>query len=806
MSQRLIYLKDRDSLEEAEAEIKKREFTLRTMLQALPVACYVVDDRTDRILYFNSLFCDIWNIRHLEEDMRNGLLENSEVLLQCLPLVSGAHEYMEFCRQLQDENNREVVDDEIHLTDKRVIHRLSLQLRDDGDNYLGRLYVFGDITGPKLIEQRLKKKEEKYHQLFFNSPAVKILVDPENGDIVDANGAARKFYGYTARELRGMSIFDIILGEPSQVSQCLRSVNETGGRAFFFRNRLKNGEIRDVEVYSGPISVDGKKLVNSVIFDVTARLQAEEALRESRERLALVIDGAKAGVWDWDMVNNRVYHDRRWKAILGYEEYEITGGIEEWQSRWHPEDAGMIEEALRDHRERGAVKFDLEYRLRHKDGSYRWVHSTGRIEFDENRQPVRGVGSIIDVTAQKEVEQLRLESDKRLRDFAQAMPDINFILDEEGRHVEVFGNNEKLLPVPREELMGRTVHQVFPPNMADTLLEDVRQTIATGRQRRIVRLIDMGHDKQFIEARIAPMSYLANGLKTVVVSLTDISERRKAERMLQFTYELQQKSDFFNDIISGQSKIDANARLTAQKWGIDLSLPLFCCLINIAKAIGPDKKGHTMELKMQKNNIIKLLDGSPGHVIWDNRDGIGVLSQPRSNNENAWQKCVREAEQIREKADSLEKGLVLWIGVSDMHSGADSIMNSYREAHSAVISGKCREEEGGGVFLYRDIGLYQLLAALGGKEHAAGYVQKMIGPLLDYDREKRADLLSTLEAILQSGSLKEAAQRIFLHHKSLTFRKQRIEKILGVSLDSFETKLALAAAIKLHKLNNAVKN
>jgi len=246
---------------------------------------------------------------------------------------------------------------------------------------------------------------------------------------------------------------------------------------------------------------------------------------------------------------------------------------------------------------------------------------------------------------------------------------------------------------------------------------------------------------------------------------------------------------------------------TAQNWGIDLTLPLFCGLIAVEKTAAGEKDNRNPDdMQMQKNNIIELLGQSQEYILWDCRDNIGILCQAGDNGDDVWEKCMQAAAQIRERIGRYDKDLIVAIGISNMRSGPDSIEKCYQEARSAVISAKCQGEKGGGIYHYRDIGLYQLLTAYSGKDQAQEYVQKNIGPLINYDREKGTSLLTTLEVILQSTSLKEAANKIFLHHKSLVFRKQRIEKILGLSIDQFETRLALATAIKLQKLNSLVNN
>ncbi|SFG84847.1 PAS domain S-box-containing protein [Desulfotomaculum arcticum] len=807
LNKKLLDLKQMAFLKQNDAEINQRELFLRTMLEALPVACYVVDDRTDDIIYFNSLFCDIWGIRQLEAGMRNGILKNGDIVRHCAALAANAPAYIESCVSLQDLNNRSTIHDEIQLKDNRVINRLAVQLWDVDDNYWGRLYVFGDITRPKEIERSLKESEQKYQQLFFNSPAAKLIVDPENGNIVDANRAAIRFYGYPASELQSMTVYDINPGDPAEIARSIQSVREPDGDHFHFKHRLSNGEVRDVEVYSGRINVSGKKLNSAIIFDVTEKLRAEEELLESRERLSLVIESARAGIWDYDVINNRMYYDQQWKTILGYQEDEFSDSPEEWLSRIHPDDVDKVCRARRDLMTGKTDKFQIEHRLRHKNGSYRWILARGKMIFDRAKRPLRWVGSNIDITIQKEVEALRLESEKRLKEFARAMPDTSFIIDEDGRYVEIFGNNVNFPPISREKFKGHTIHQLLDQELADTLLNEIRQTIVTGRQRSLVFQMDLGQkEKIAVEGRLAPMSYLNDGKKTVAVSLTNITERRKAEKMLQFTYNLQRKSDFFNDIISGQGTMDKKIMATAENWGIDLTRPLFCCLVQIDKATGLHKndQDNLTDFQCPKNNIIALLSDDEEYVLWDNRDHIGIFCYS-VDTADEWLVSMQAAKRIREKISSYIPGLIITIGVSRMHSGLRSLGKSYEEARSAIIAAKCQGEKNGTIIHYRDIGFYQLIATCE-IEHTGEYVQRNIGPLIKYDREKGAGFLQTLEVILESNNLKDAAQRIFLHYKTLAYRKKRIEEILGVSIDQFETRLTLATAIKLHKLNSLEDN
>ncbi|MBW2429874.1 MAG: PAS domain S-box protein [Deltaproteobacteria bacterium] len=146
--------------------------------------------------------------------------------------------------------------------------------------------VATDITISKLAEMKLRESEERYKSLFKNNHSIMLLIDPENGEIVDANPAAISFYGWSYQELTGKKITDINTLTNEQVFREMERAKQEERQQFYFRHRLSSGKIRDVEVYSGPITVEGRKLLYSIIHDISERKQAEEALRDGQEKLA----------------------------------------------------------------------------------------------------------------------------------------------------------------------------------------------------------------------------------------------------------------------------------------------------------------------------------------------------------------------------------------------------------------------------------------------------------------------------------------------------------------------------------------
>ena len=150
--------------------------------------------------------------------------------------------------------------------------------------------------------------------------------------------------------------------------------------------------------------------------DLTAHRHALQDLRASEERWQLALQGNNDGLWDWNARTNEVFHSARWKQILGYQEHELPNGIQEWESRVHPEDLPRVQRQLQDHLDRKTRFYVTEYRIRARDGTYKWVLARGQALWDEAGQPVRMVGSHSDITERKLAE----EALRRARDEAEA--------------------------------------------------------------------------------------------------------------------------------------------------------------------------------------------------------------------------------------------------------------------------------------------------------------------------------------------------------------------------------------------------
>jgi len=129
--------------------------------------------------------------------------------------------------------------------------------------------------------------------------------------------------------------------------------------------------------------------------------RAQEGLKESEERYALAALGANDGLWDWNLVTNALYFSPRWKAMVGCQNDEIIDKPEEWFERIHTADRERVKEEIAAHQRGLTPHFESEHRVRHKDGTYRWMLSRALAIRDHSEKPVRMAGSQTDITEGK---------------------------------------------------------------------------------------------------------------------------------------------------------------------------------------------------------------------------------------------------------------------------------------------------------------------------------------------------------------------------------------------------------------------
>lgn len=302
-----------------------------------------------------------------------------------------------------------------------------------------------------LLRGMDRRETTRHASLIANHPAPMLVIDPSDGRIVDANKAAIDFYGWRPEHVGTMRFEDIDIADGA--CTWVPGVDDRGSvsRGVVSRHRTAFGALRNVEVYAGPSSVGDRELALAIVQDVTERQRAEQALRDSEERLSLVLRGSDEGWWDWDLKADRIHLSPRWWSMLGYEPGELPADAGLWRRLAHPDDLHAVDEVLTAAIASGAELGEAEFRLRHRDGRYVPVLARAFVSRDADGQAVRLSGTNRDLT-----DRMKVAEERRLAQmvFASTGEGIT-VTDVAGRILEVNPAFERITGFSRAEIVGK---------------------------------------------------------------------------------------------------------------------------------------------------------------------------------------------------------------------------------------------------------------------------------------------------------------------------------------------------------------
>ena len=309
---------------------------------------------------------------------------------------------------------------------------------EDG-RIVGSRGVVIDLSETKRAEEALHKSENYYRTLFENTGSAMVIFD-DRLIVRSCNSQFETLSGYPADEIEGKRHwFDFIdPAEKEKISRYHGLCSEDDAlvqKKFDFVFLAKGGIRKRVHISVERIPGTQDRVCSLV--DISERVRAQEALRKSEERYELVVRGAYDGIWDWDLVTDEVYFSPRYKEILGFEDDEFPNRIESWKDAIHPDDYERVIKANQECIDGKVDHFQVESRMRHKDGSYRWLLGRGTGVADENGKIHRLAGTHTDITEWKNTEKALKESEQRFRDIFANASDGIFQSTPEGKFITV---------------------------------------------------------------------------------------------------------------------------------------------------------------------------------------------------------------------------------------------------------------------------------------------------------------------------------------------------------------------------------
>jgi len=319
-------------------------------------------------------------------------------------------------------------------------------LRNESGTAIRMIGAMIDITDSKQAEEALRLSESRFTNLVNSLNSVVWEAAPGSLAFTYVSPHAETLLGYPVRQWLEDPQFWAHHIHPDDrdatVRACLAATAKGLSHKAEYRMIAANGQtvwIHDVVTVT--CERDIPQTVQGVMVDITERKRNEHALREAQQHLAQSLEASNTGLWDWNAVTRDVHFSTEWKRQLGYECHEITDSFTEWESRLHPEDHDQALAKALDYLSHPTGYYSQEFRLRHKDGTYRWIAAKGSILPEPDGRLVWLRGSHTDVTMLKTVEAALRASRQAIRELYDVTSDatqtvtqrIDAILDL-GRH------------------------------------------------------------------------------------------------------------------------------------------------------------------------------------------------------------------------------------------------------------------------------------------------------------------------------------------------------------------------------------
>ena len=335
----------------------------------------------------------------------------------------------------------------------------------------------------RRAEEALRESEERF-RTFVDHATDAFFLQAEDGVILDVNRQACEGLGYTRDELIGMTPLTFDPDFTPAAMEELRRGDESEEVAFESRHRRKDGTEFPVEIRGRWFREGGRRFVVCLARDITERKRLEAELRRATDRLDMAIRASNVGIWEVDMPDG-VYANGTGTWINVWEQLGIEPPGEDspfvsWLDYLPPEDKDRLLRALHAYLNRETKEYRIEYRIRHRDGNYRWMLARGTAIRDQAGQPIRLVGSRVDITELKRVEEVLRESEAWFRFLANAMPQIVWTARPDGACDYLNQRCEDYTGIPVAEMLEEGWLSYLHPDDRDAATTKWRAALESG--------------------------------------------------------------------------------------------------------------------------------------------------------------------------------------------------------------------------------------------------------------------------------------------------------------------------------------
>ncbi|MBY0339459.1 MAG: PAS domain-containing protein [Acetobacteraceae bacterium] len=412
-------------------------------------------------------------------------------------------------------------------------------VRDEGGGVCGFFCACTETTEQVRAERRAAEERERLRRLFEEAPSFMAMTEGPEHRYVLANPRYVAVIG--GRRCVGRTVAEVVPEAIEQGYGALFDEVFRTGRTYAAAGAPfeRDGETRHVDFVLQPMT-DSEGQVTGIFiegYDVTGRVLAEREAQAANERVRLALDaGAIIGTWDWDLVHDRFAVDERFAESFGLDPAIGREGLPLTQviANVHPDDLPGLQAAIAEAIARGGP-YRHEYRVRRRDGAYRWLEANGRVDLAADGTPLRFPGVLLDIEGRRATEAERDRVAALLAAVMESVPGVVYAKDREGRILVANRGTAELIGRPPEAFLGRTDAEFLDdPAEAAAVMANDRRIMENGEAEQVeeeVRLAD-GTPAVWLSTK-APLRDREGHVVGLVGSSVDITARKRAERQLR---------------------------------------------------------------------------------------------------------------------------------------------------------------------------------------------------------------------------------------------------------------------------------
>jgi PAS domain S-box-containing protein len=460
-----------DSIREAfsvnvqEVGIRTQRF-LNSLLENLPVAVFVKESEALRYVFWNKTSTQLIGYSAREVLGKSGyeLFPTTEVdsfivqdrnVLESGQLLDVPEEYLQTPHRGQ-----------------RIFRTKKIPILDEAGKPQYLLGITEDITERKQTEAALRQSQEHLQTVMTSAPIVLYAIDRQ-GIFTFSEGKGLETLKLQSGQLVGSSIYDVYADKPEVIE--------------YFNRALQGEKLENIVVNCAGIFFDIRYSIlrdeqdnivgiTGIALDITERYKVKEALQQSEQKFRNLVENANDIIYQLTPDGVFSYVSPNWVDILGHEIQEVEGKV--FTLFVHPDDLPICLGTLRRALENGEKQSGIEYRVKHKNGTWRWHTSNLSVLRDANGSILSVVGIARDISGRKQAEEALRESEERFRNLVESTHDLIWEIDENAVYTYVSPQIKDILGYDVEEVLGKTPFDFMPPEEAYSITEIMSNRVA----------------------------------------------------------------------------------------------------------------------------------------------------------------------------------------------------------------------------------------------------------------------------------------------------------------------------------------